>query len=262
MGEGVFTSNLSVAEFAIGNQMRLEPLTQVMGSCVYQVGWQYAGQALRSFGTAVFQELEVITGAWNEARSAAISRMASEARRVGADAVAGVTVRTSQDWAADSVEFVVTGTALRDPDAKPGHEPALSDLSLQDYWKLREAGIEPCGLVAATSCFFVVRGAWSAQMQMLTFNRNQEIPEYSQGVYAARETALGRVTEQIKDAGGDGVVGMNISHTIGEREFKTYRGGSAVQGLVVTFHAMGTAVRTPQPPVATHPLETAIDLST
>jgi uncharacterized protein YbjQ (UPF0145 family) len=75
-GSGLFTSDLSVPEFSLTRQIGLQPLTQVMGSCVYQVGWQYAREAVNSWGRAVFQEMDAITDAWNEARRRALSRVA------------------------------------------------------------------------------------------------------------------------------------------------------------------------------------------
>lgn len=264
VSDRAFTSGLSIPEFAVSSQMGLAPLAQVMGTCVYQVGWQYAPrQAAYGMGGAIFEEMQTITQAWNEARGAAVSRLADQAREVGGDAVLGVTVRISRyDWAAESVEFVLAGTAVRDPDLRGGPRPVLTDLSLQDYWKLKQADMEPCGLVAGTSCFFIVRGRWAAQMQALTFSQNQEIGEYTEGVYMARETALRRLTDQIQQAGGDGVVGVKITHTIGERELKTGVGGAAVGGLEVTFHAIGTAVRNGDAELPSYPPETAIGLST
>lgn len=258
---GVFTSDLSVPEFMLGNQLGLQPLTQVMGSCVYQVGWQYAREAIYTRGRPVLQELETISEAWNEARGRAVKRMRQEAVLAEADAVVGVHATSGRyDWAESSVEFAVFGTAVRDPSVARHGEAVLTDLSLQDYWKLRQAGLEPCGLVAATSCFFVVRGAWAAQMQTLTFTRNQEITDYTQGVYQARETALERLTDQIHAVGGDGVVGVKITHTIGEHEMKTGMGGSTVRGLIVTFHAVGTAIRMGQD-APIYPPETTMSLT-
>lgn len=262
---GLFTSDLSVSEFMLGSHLGLQPLTQVMGSCVYQVGWQYTRELIYSRGLSLYQELDVITEAFNEARGRALSRMSQEAQLAGADAVVGVRLRNGRyDWAADSVEFAVFGTAVRDPTASRRGEAVLTDLSLQDYWKLKQAGVEPCGLVAATSCFFV---ATSPETQMMSglagrfaFPENQELVAYTQGVYAARETALGRLTEQVRDARGDGVVGVNITHTIGEQEMKTSIGGAAVQGLLVTFHVAGTAVCL-QPDTPTYPPETTVSLS-
>jgi uncharacterized protein YbjQ (UPF0145 family) len=241
-GRRDFTSDLSVAEFALGHQLGLEPISQVMGSCIYQVGWQYAPGVWNNLEGAALEELDVVTQAWNEARSRALSRMAQEAQLAGADAVVGVRLRQGEhDWAAGAVDFVVVGTAVRVPHASPA-APILSDLSVQDYWKLCQAGVEPRGLVAATSCFFIRRGVMARGMQMLTFASNQEIPEYTQGIYAARETALARLSQQAAQAGATGIVGVRIDHTIGEQEIKGGIGEGGVRGLVVTLHLVGTGV--------------------
>ena len=39
-GGGLFTSDLSVGEFALLRAIGLRPLAQVMGSSIYHVGWQ------------------------------------------------------------------------------------------------------------------------------------------------------------------------------------------------------------------------------
>ena len=111
---------------------------------------------------------------------------------------------------------------------------------MQDYWKLRQAGVQPCGLVASSSCFFIRRGMMARSNQLFNFAANEEIPEFTQGVYAARETALGRVTDQARELGAEGVVGVNIEHSIGMQDIKA--AGESARGLVVTLHVTGTAV--------------------
>ncbi len=113
---------------------------------------------------------------------------------------------------------MVMGTAVRDPQAT-GKYVVLTDLSLQDYWKLRQAGVQPVGFVASSSCFFVHRGMMAGGDQWLNW-ANEEIPEYTKGIYAARETALGRLTEQARELGAEGVVGVDIEHTIAMQDVK------------------------------------------
>jgi uncharacterized protein YbjQ (UPF0145 family) len=263
---GAFTSELSVAEFALAHKLKLRPLAQVMGSCVYQVGWQYAGEALYRGPGTYSQELRVISDAWNEARSRALSRLQREAALLQADAVVGVHLQSGRyEWAENSVEFAVFGTAVRGESTSSRHgEAILTDLSLQDYSKLAGAGIEPCGLVAATSCFFVMATNETQMMGGLIGGmafRNQELVPYTQGVYEARETALQRLTDQIRAAGGDGMVGVNITHHIQAHQMKLSQMGQAVPGLMVTFHAAGTAVRDGER-TAEYPPETTVSLST
>ncbi len=71
---GAFTSDLSVAEFGLLRDARLEPLTQVAGSCVFYVGWQYVGA-----GWTRPQELTSLATAHTDARRRAVARLRREA---------------------------------------------------------------------------------------------------------------------------------------------------------------------------------------
>src|SRR4051794_10819417 len=41
--ETLFTSNLSVNAYALGEELGLDPICQVMGSSIYKMGWQMQG---------------------------------------------------------------------------------------------------------------------------------------------------------------------------------------------------------------------------
>jgi uncharacterized protein YbjQ (UPF0145 family) len=91
--------------------------------------------------TAVVCELDVLTDAWNLARRRALDRLAEEALQVGADAVVGVHLhRSDHDLGAGTIEYVVSGTAIRYPTSTQSSWPTLTDVSVQDYWRLRSAG--------------------------------------------------------------------------------------------------------------------------
>jgi uncharacterized protein YbjQ (UPF0145 family) len=240
---GFFTSDLSVDEFALVHAVGLRPISQVMGSSVYHVGWQ---QRPGSYGGwqpgGVSQELTVVSEAWNTARQRAFARLEQEAKLVGADAVVGVRVTKGQhDWAAGAIEYVAVGTAVRADGAETLERPALSDLSGQDTWKLWQAGYRPLGVVGASTVHYVVAG-WSTQQASGYWSSwaNQELGDFTRGVYDARETALGRMTAEARKIGAAGVVGASIEHNVQERE--SGAGGSQRTDLVVTFHVIGTAI--------------------
>ncbi len=114
-GSGLFTSDLSVGEFALAHAIGLRPLAQVMGSSIYHVGWQQQPGGWGMQMGAISQELTVVSEAWNAARLRAFARLEQEATLVGADAVVGVRLTVgSHDWAAGSIEYVAVGTAVRD----------------------------------------------------------------------------------------------------------------------------------------------------
>jgi uncharacterized protein YbjQ (UPF0145 family) len=240
---GFFTSDLSVDEFALVHSLGLRPISQVMGSSIYHVGWQ---QRPGSFGGwqpgGVSQELTVVSEAWNTARLRAFARLEQEADLVGANAVVGVHVTKGQhDWAAGAIEYVAVGTAVRADVAEPTERPVLSDLSGQDTWKLWQAGYLPLGVVGASTVHYIVAG-WSTQQASGYWSSwaNQELRDFTRGVYDARETALARMTAEARNIGAAGVVGVSIEHDAEEREAGA--GASRRTDLVVTFHVIGTAI--------------------
>jgi uncharacterized protein YbjQ (UPF0145 family) len=238
-GGGFFTSDLSVGEFALMGAIGLRPLAQVMGSSIYHVGWQQRPGAFGMQMGGISQELTVVSQAWNTARLRAFARLEQEATLVGADAVVGVRLTVGRhDWAAGSIEYVAVGTAVRSEGAEHAERPALTDLSGQDYWKLWQAGHRPLGVVGASTVHYVVPGFATQQAQSGFSARwvNQELKDFTRGVYDARETALGRMTTEAQEQRAAGVVGVSIVHEIEQRE------ASGRRDLVVTFHVLGTAI--------------------
>ena len=283
---GAFTSDLSVGDFALCNQLGLKPVSQVMGSSIYQVGYQSTPWPSAMGGGFMF-EMQALSEAWNEVRELALGRLAQEAGHLGADAVVGVDLRTGEhDWAENAIEYVVVGTAIRHEDTpKPGDTqpsgarssgdgptarsgghrrgaPVLTELSVADYAKLLSAGVEPLGVVAWSSVFFV-GASYSTQMMSgvggLGFTQNQELPEFTQGVYSARESVVERLTHQAAKLDAGGVIGVRIAHAIQRTTVGagTYSRG----GLMVTFHAIGTAIREDSATIPYAP-ETIVDLTT
>jgi uncharacterized protein YbjQ (UPF0145 family) len=78
---GSFTSDLSVGDFALCHQLGLKPVSQVMGSSIYQVGYQATPWPSAMGGSFMF-EMEALSQAWNEVRGLALGRLAQEADHV------------------------------------------------------------------------------------------------------------------------------------------------------------------------------------
>ena len=143
----------------------------------------------------------------------------------------------------------------------------LSELAVDDYWKLAQAGIAPLGVVAWSSAFFV-HASYNTQMISgiggIGFTQNQELPEFTQGFYQARELVMGRMTAQAAQLGASGMIGVRINHGIQRFESGGGGGGRYQQrgpGLMVTFHAIGTAIRQTEAAPLYAP-QTTIDLLT
>jgi len=247
----IFTSGLSVNEFALLRGLGPEPLAQVMGASVVRTGWQflpaldpgiaayvtpgYGGTAtlrqdrwgnafgetsraqIRSYlwATPVVCRLETISDAWNLARRRAVARLIDEATAVGADAVVGVSLqRLDHDLGRRTVEYVVNGTAVRSSTPSDRAEPVLTGLSVQDYAKLLRAGQEPVGLVATTVATFASPSRDTRIRRARTFRSNQELTELSLAFRVARDSIRQDLRSQLTRAGGVGVVGVELSQSI------------------------------------------------
>ena len=116
-----------------------------------------------------------------------------------------------------------------------------SILSGQELAALFRRGWWPAGLVAATSVTYVVAG-WttqSAQRGFFARLQNQELTDYTQGLYEARANALRRLERQAHELGAHGVVGVRFEQHQAEREVD--QNGRRTD-LIVTLHVLGTAV--------------------
>lgn len=250
--DGAFTSDLSIADFALCDRLGLKPLSQVMGTSVYQIGYEGARWGFE----AEMTELTTISEAWNEARDLALGRVAQEASSVGASAVVGVNVASSTaNWAEvsgyGSIEYLVTGTAVRRQGQDPRGGPVLTELSVADYAKLLAAGIEPLGIVAWTAVFFVSSIYMAAERPLFggTYYQSYEYREVTECFYGARERVMSEIGRQAQGLGATGVVGVRIGHTIHSGSLRMMGGagltqsGSERPGLIASFSAIGTAVQ-------------------
>jgi uncharacterized protein YbjQ (UPF0145 family) len=256
---GSFTSDLSVSGFALCHQLGLEPLSQVMGSSIYQMGYQSSWEARGYRGTALI-ELDTLSQALNEVRERALHRLGEEARQIGADAVVGVETRAGESELGGgggqlALEHMVLGTAVRRKDARSDRssgigQPVMTELSVADYALLLRAGIEPAGIVAWSSVFFAsyaYSGMLGAGPRGMGSMQPYELSEFTQALYSARERTMGQINHQAATLGASGVVGVRIGHTIRPHTLSGGMGGGfgagEMRGMMVTFNAVGTAIR-------------------
>jgi uncharacterized protein YbjQ (UPF0145 family) len=231
---GVFTSDLSVSEYALLGEAGFEPLGFVVGSSIYHVGLQVGRWSQN-------QELQVLTQAMYGARELAMSRMQAEADHLGADGIVGVTLRMQMyAWGQEVLEFVATGTAVRalSGSVPPGTHRApdgrafTSDLSAQDFFRLLAAGAVPVAFVLGTCVYHI---AHQSLMQTLRqAGQNQEMIQFTQGIYEARELALSRMQAEAAQARASGIVGVGIAvsnHVWGEHATEFLATGTAIRRL-------------------------------
>jgi uncharacterized protein YbjQ (UPF0145 family) len=248
-GGPAFSSALGAGETLAVRQAGFRPISQVMGISYYKVGWQQmpwgtgrGGWGYGSDGETL--ELENQTEAYNEARRLAIGRLREEAAAAGADAVVGVHVRRGfRDWASDLVEFVAVGTAVRSERYDLGADgPLLCNLSGQDVAKLVAHGFWPVGIVGGSTVAYVATGSrqqWRSG-GLFSSMSNQELPDFSQGIYDARALAMARVTRDAHAVHAHGVVGVKIERT--QREHDREINNTTYKDLIITMHVLGTAI--------------------
>jgi uncharacterized protein YbjQ (UPF0145 family) len=261
-----FSSDLSVAEALVVREAGFAPIAQVMGSCFYQVGWQSMpfgqGGWTPSMSRGETFELETQTDAWNDARTLALSRLRDEAVAVGADAVVGLRLRRGgYDWAAGLVEFVAIGTAVRSERYELEDAPVLSHLSGQDFAKLVAGGFWPVGIVAGSTVAYVIAG-WAQQSRatgLFSGRQNQELTDYTRGIYDARALAMERLSRQAHALHAHGVVGVTIERQEQHRERD--RGGTTYRDLIVELHVLGTAIVEVRPDAPAPPIHIALPLN-
>ncbi|MFI6476539.1 heavy metal-binding domain-containing protein [Nonomuraea sp. NPDC050663] len=129
----------------------------------------------------------------------------------------------SEDLSADAVH------RLRN--LQPTTEGSIftSDLSVNEFLLVREAGFRPLGLVLGTSIYHV-------GFQMARWGKNMELTQLTEAMYHARELAMNRMEAEADMLGADGIVGVRLEMEL--RDFGEH---------IAEFIAIGTAVRADEP---------------
>jgi uncharacterized protein YbjQ (UPF0145 family) len=100
-----------------------------------------------------------------------------------------------------------------------------SDLSVNEFLLVKEAGFEPLGLVVGSSIYHI-------GIQMAGWKKSQEMTVLSEAMYSARQLAMTRMEEEADQLGADGVVGVRL-------DIGRYEWGQDM----AEFIAIGTAVK-------------------
>ena len=100
-----------------------------------------------------------------------------------------------------------------------------SDLSVNEFLLVKDAGFDPLGLVVGSSIYHI-------GYQQSSWKQSQEMEVLSQAMYHARELAMTRMEEEADNLGADGVVGVRLD--IGRYEWGEH---------MAEFIAIGTAIK-------------------
>jgi len=100
-----------------------------------------------------------------------------------------------------------------------------SDLSVNEFLLVKEAGFDPVGLVVGSSIFHI-------GLQVAGPTKSRELDVLSQAMYSARHQAMTRMEEEADQLGADGIVGVRLD--VGRYEWGPN---------MAEFIAIGTAVK-------------------
>ncbi len=216
------TSDLTIDEEFALHSIGWEPVELVCGVSLHAVPmgvWNW-GQG----------EITYASTAYARSFAAATERIHRECAKAGGHGVVGVRV----DWAVHQyhVDVALVGTAVRPVGGgrtAPG-SVFVSDLSGRDFTLLHAAGWAPLGLAAGASFVYAPRRSMGDTMRQSS--QNVELTNFTEAMYAARESAMERMQESAIAMQGTGVV-----------EVKVTEGPMAFAHHAVGFTAYGTVVR-------------------
>ena len=121
-----------------------------------------------------------------------------------------MTERPSQGLVPEAAQLAAEGipedAMRRLAQLQPGKTGSIftSDLTVNEFLLVREAGFRPLGLVLGSSIYHV-------GIQLGRWSKNQELTTLSQAMYHARELAMSRMRAEATAMGADGIVGVKLT---------------------------------------------------
>jgi len=259
---GTWGSALTTEEFAAIRSVGFEPVGQVLGACVYNIGytggyncpgawgsWGYvpARTTTQVSGRGGFGSYGPLVQAMYEARHKALDRMTAECEELGGHGVVGVRLSIG-GFPAGGLEFKAIGTAIRAPGVPPvsawkprggrPKRPFTSDLSGQDFTKLVMKGWVPAGLALGIS-IGSRHDDWLTVGQTRWGAGNAEVVGFTELVNDARHDARLQLERDVTRLGGEGVVIADMQMQVRERECPVQEGR---RDHIVEVTTIGTAI--------------------
>jgi uncharacterized protein YbjQ (UPF0145 family) len=211
---GPWTSLLSAPAAAGLRVAGFEPVGEVMGSMVQQIGWtgyggcgSYGGwmaQTITSSAATRFAGFAPYVDALYRGYGTAMSRMAQEAAIIGADGVVGVAL-TMSHLDTRAREFTALGTAVRSPGRTRPHRVFSTHLPGQDVAKLVAAGWMPTDLVYGISVA-IRHDDWQTRQEASWGAGNREVSGYTELISHTRADARRRFAAQVHESGAEGAI--------------------------------------------------------
>jgi uncharacterized protein YbjQ (UPF0145 family) len=223
---GAWTSLLSAPAAAGLRVAGFEPVGEVMGSMVQQIGWSgyrgcggyggWAAPTITSSDPTRFAGFRPYVDALDRGYGTAMSRMAQEAATIGADGVVGVAL-TMSHLDTGTREFTALGTAVRAPGGTRPHRIFSTHLPGQDVAKLVAGGWMPTDLVYGISVA-IRHDDWQTRQQASWGAGNIEVSGYTELIIHTRADARRRFGRHVHESGADGAIVSSMDLRVWEIE--------------------------------------------
>ncbi|MFK0257930.1 heavy metal-binding domain-containing protein [Streptomyces sp. NPDC090445] len=222
-------SALSAEEFAAIKGVGFEPVGQVLGTAVFDIG--YTGLWGCPGSWSVTDGRKVPSSAWSAslspllrtlyaARRAVVARAVAECRALGGDGVVGLRLRV--DGVSEvGLEFTALGTAVRARSRIRPRLPFTAHLGGQDFAKLVLAGWVPTAITFGIAVE-ARHDDWRTSRRTSWTAGNQEVDGYTHLLDHVRHSARNQLALEAAKHGGDGVVVDEVELQVREIECPTF----------------------------------------
>ncbi|MFC0842806.1 heavy metal-binding domain-containing protein [Streptomyces noboritoensis] len=227
---GAWGSALSSEEFAAIRGAGFEPVGQVLGTGVFNIGstgvwgcpgaWSVADGRKVPPSSAWTSSFSQLVRAMYTGRRLALDRAVAECRALGGDGIVGVKLRVGE-FPSGGTEFTVLGTAVRARSRIRPRLPFTSHLGGQDFAKLVHGGWIPTGLAFGIA-LEIRHDDWRTSRRIRWTAGNQEVDGYTQLINFVRQDARRQLALDAAKHGGDGVVVDDVELRVRESECPTY----------------------------------------
>jgi uncharacterized protein YbjQ (UPF0145 family) len=233
-------SVLSAAGFAAVRSAGFEPAGQVFGAAVYPLsataavscpGAAAPSQTPRAPGTVTgwAGPAARIAQALRDGYRTAIDRMAGECSDLGGHGIVGASLQVTENpgdtFTTATIQFTVTGTAVRGRGCPPLARPFTCALSGPDFAKLLMDGWVPAGIVLGISAaglhdtlVTTSSGPWSTG--------NAEVPAYTSLIVHVRQDARTRLEQTVRELGAEGAVVSAMTLHVSSDACHAHRAGA------------------------------------
>ncbi|MFE0579818.1 heavy metal-binding domain-containing protein [Streptomyces sp. NPDC058874] len=240
-------SALSAREFAAIGDVGFEPVGQVLGTAVFNIGytgvwgcpgsWPATDDTNRVPSSRWTSSLSQLARTMYAARRSALARAVGECGALGGDGIVGVELRVGE-FPAGGTEFTVRGTAVRARSRIRPRTPFTSHLNGLDFARLLHAGWVPVGLAFGLA-LATRHDDWRTSFRIPLTARNQEVGGYTALIGHVRREAREQLVADARKCGGDGVVVDDLELRVGENECPGY---GSTRDLTAQALFVGTSI--------------------